>query len=160
MRRTLSSLAVLIVPGLAVAQFQMPGMGGNFPDPCKLLTEVEVSSAMGAKMRSMGQANQGAQAMVGLPVPMCMWSGDGHEVVLYVNPVSPKGIPRMGENPTPLKDKELGEGAFYTTEGKQRAWLYARSFYVHVNNPRKPPVEIARALALKVAPRLSSPDKR
>ena len=59
--------------GLALAQFQMPG--SSFPDPCKLLSEPEVSTAMGASLKSLVQANQGAQAMVGLPVPMCLWSG-------------------------------------------------------------------------------------
>jgi hypothetical protein len=47
-------------------------------------------------------------------------------------------------------------GAFYTTEGKDRVWLYATGFYLSVLNPRKPPLEIARALALKIAPRLKA----
>lgn len=157
MRRTTSwSLVLLMSPGLALAQFQMPGAGRSFPDACKLLSEADVSGAMGAKLQSMGQGKKGAEAMIGLPVPMCLWSGEGLEVVLYLNPLSPTGVARMGQNPTPLKDKELGEGAFYTTEGKDRVWLYAKSFYLSVLNPRKPPLEIARALALKIAPKLAS----
>lgn len=139
--------------GLALAQFQMPG--SSFPDPCKLLSEQEVSAAMGAKLQSLAAANQGAQAMVGLPVPMCLWSGEGLEVKLDLNPLYPsRNIPYLGKNPTPLKDAALGEGAFYTSEGQERVFLYARSFSLMVLNPRKPPLEVARALAQKVASRL------
>ncbi|HUL78337.1 MAG TPA: hypothetical protein VL691_13830 [Vicinamibacteria bacterium] len=159
MRRTLLSVVFLLAPHLALAQLQLPGLGGNFPDACKLLSEAEVSAAMGAKLQSLGQANRGAEAMIGLPVPMCLWSGDRLEVVLYVNPVSPRGVPRTGENPTPLEEKELGDGAFYTTEGKDRVWLYARGFYLSVQNPRKPPLDIARSLARKVAAKLEQTTK-
>lgn len=145
-------LLSLMLSGLALAQFQMPG--ANFPDPCKLLSEAEVSAAMGAKLRSLAQANQGAQATVGLPVLMCLWSGERQEVVLYLNPLSPGSVPRIGQNPTPLKDAALGEGAYYTVEGKDRVWLYAKSFYLTVQNAQKAPLEIARALALKVASRM------
>jgi len=154
MPRTSWSLLILLVPGLALAQYQLPGAAGKFPDACKLLSEADVSAAMGAKLQSSAQAKQGAESMIGLPVPMCLWSGEGLEVLLYLNPVSPRGVPRMGENPKPLEDPKLGEGAFYTTEGKDRVWVYARGFYLSVLNPRKPPLEIARALALEVAPKL------
>lgn len=139
-------LVSLILAGLTLAQ--------QLPDPCKLLSEQEVSTAMGASLKPLAQANQAAQSMVGLPIPMCLWSGERLEVVLYLNPLSPKNVPRIGQNPTPLKDAALGQGAFYTTEGKDRVWLYAKSFYLTVQTPGKPPFEIARALALKVAPRL------
>jgi len=135
-----------------MAQFQMPG---NFPDPCKLLSEQEINGAMGAKLQSLAPANQGAEAMVGLPVPMCLWSGEGLEVKLDLNPLYPsRNIPYLGQNPTPLNDKVLGEGAYYTREGKNRVFLYARSFSLMVSHPKKSPLDIARTLALKVAARL------
>jgi len=145
-------LVLWVLSASALAQFQLPGE--NFPDPCKLLSEGEVSVAMGAKLHSLAQANQGAQTTVGLPVPMCLWSGERLEVALYLNPLSPKNIPRIGQNPTPLKDAVLGQGAFYTTEGKDRVWLYAKSFYLTVQNPGKTPLEAAHSLALRVASRL------
>lgn len=139
--------------GLALAQFQMPGSG--FPDPCKLLSEQEVSAAMGAKLQSLAQANQGAQATVGLPVPMCLWSGEGLEVKLDINPLYPsRNLPYLGKNPTPLKEPALGEGAFYTSEGKERVFLYAKGFSLMVFNPKKPPLEVALELARKAASRL------
>jgi hypothetical protein len=142
---------LLILFGGALAQFQMP----SFPDPCKLLSEQEVGAAMGAKLQSSAPANQGAQATIGLPVPMCLWSGDGLEVKLDINPLYPsRTIPYLGKNPTPLKDPALGNGAFYTSEGQERVFLYARGFSLMVLNPKKPPLEIARSLALKVASRL------
>lgn len=148
-------LTVLLpIFGLALAQFQLPGPAGNFPDPCKLLSKQEVSAVMGAKLQSMAPANQGAQALVGLPVPMCLWSGEGLEVRLDLNPVYPKGAPRMGQNPTPLKEPRLGEGAFYTVEGRERVFLFAKGFSLMVLHPRKPPLEVALELARKVAQRL------
>jgi hypothetical protein len=147
-------LAVLIMAliGVALAQFQLPG--ANFPDPCKLLSEGEVNAAMGAKLESLAKANQGAQGMVGLPVPMCLWSGEGMEVRLDLNPIYPKGAPKLGQNPTPLKDAALGEGAFYTREGKERVFLFAQGFSLMVLHPKKAPLEVALELARKVAPRL------
>lgn len=143
---------LLVLFGPALAQFQLPG---NLPDPCKLLSKTEVSAAMGAKLQSSAQANQGAQAMIGLPVPMYLWSGEGLEVKLDINPLYPsRNLPYLGENPTPLKDQGLGEEAYYTTQGKARVFLYAKGFALMVANPKKSPLEIARALALKVALRL------
>jgi hypothetical protein len=142
---------LLVLCGPALAQFGLPA---NFPDPCKLLTDAEVSAAMGAKLHSMAPANQGTQATIGLPVPMCLWSGERLEVVLYLNPLSPGNVPRIGQNPTPLKDPALGKGAYSTVEGKDKVWVYAQSFYLEVQNAGKAPFEIARALALKVALRL------
>lgn len=45
-------------------------------------------------------------------------SGEGVEVKLDINIIYPKGAPKLGENPTPLKDAALGEGASYSREGK------------------------------------------
>lgn len=53
-------LVLLVLLGSAIAQFQLPG--ANFPDPCKLLSEGEVSAAMGAKLESLAKANQGPRA--------------------------------------------------------------------------------------------------
>jgi len=150
MKRIWMIWGLLLSPVLA--QFQLPG--ANFPDPCKLLSATEVAAATGAKLESSTPANQAVQGMVGLPVLMCLWSGEGVEVKLDINIIYPKGAPKLGKNPTPLKDAALGEGAFYTREGKERVFLFAQGFSLMVLHPKKAPLEVALELARKVAPRL------
>jgi len=151
MRPSVWILLTFLLLSPVLAQFQLPG---NFPDPCKLLSEGEVSAAMGTKLESLAKANQGAQAMVGLPVPMCLWSGEGVEVRLDLNPIYPKRAPKLGQNPTPVKEAALGEGAFYTREGKERVFLFAQGFSLMVTHPKRSPLEAALELARKVASRL------